>query len=338
MESEPMLTPREKFPLLEKFSSEEDRTHDAASSRTVRATHYQWAIPALPPQKLGMKRWNVDSHPHSYLEVSSQPFQNMAATLGFFPSFKRNDKRTYTDLHLTCMEKNKEGHFSWTLYTLLALNSVHLYCLTWPPATGVGLVDTGVHHVLELLHCRQVGGRETGGEGAAQQVNRVATTIHQAAAHTRHTCHICIAHVRWPLSSHTCQHIPDNLYLLIPVSISQTTCIFSYLSVYPRWPVSFHTCQYIPDDLYLFIHVSISQMACTFSYMSVYPRWPVSFHTCQYIPDDLYLFIPVSISQMACIFHTCQYIPDDLYLFIPVSISQMTCIFSYPSVYPRPCC
>ena len=31
MESEPMLTPREKFPLPEIFSSEEDRTHDTAS-------------------------------------------------------------------------------------------------------------------------------------------------------------------------------------------------------------------------------------------------------------------------------------------------------------------
>ena len=36
MESEPMLTPTEKSPLPEKkFSSEEDRTHDAASSRTA---------------------------------------------------------------------------------------------------------------------------------------------------------------------------------------------------------------------------------------------------------------------------------------------------------------
>ena len=29
------VTPREKSPLLEKFSSEEDRTHNAASSRTA---------------------------------------------------------------------------------------------------------------------------------------------------------------------------------------------------------------------------------------------------------------------------------------------------------------
>ena len=39
MESEPMLTTREKCPLLDKFSSEEDRTHDTASSRTQRAQH-----------------------------------------------------------------------------------------------------------------------------------------------------------------------------------------------------------------------------------------------------------------------------------------------------------
>ena len=44
MESEPMLTPREKSPLLEKISSEEDGTHDAAASRTTSATHYQRAI------------------------------------------------------------------------------------------------------------------------------------------------------------------------------------------------------------------------------------------------------------------------------------------------------
>ena len=42
MESEPMLTPREKSPLPEKFSSE--RTHDAASSRTASPTHYQQPI------------------------------------------------------------------------------------------------------------------------------------------------------------------------------------------------------------------------------------------------------------------------------------------------------
>ena len=44
MESEPMLTSREKSPLPEKFSIEEGQTHDAASSRAVSPTHYQQAI------------------------------------------------------------------------------------------------------------------------------------------------------------------------------------------------------------------------------------------------------------------------------------------------------
>ena len=35
-----------KIPLPKKFSSEEDRTHDATSSRTLNPTHYQRAIPA----------------------------------------------------------------------------------------------------------------------------------------------------------------------------------------------------------------------------------------------------------------------------------------------------
>ena len=56
MESEPMLTPREKFPLPEKFSSEEDRSHNTASSRTASPTHYQWAISPLPPL---LQRTNV---------------------------------------------------------------------------------------------------------------------------------------------------------------------------------------------------------------------------------------------------------------------------------------
>ena len=41
MESKPMLSPREKSLLPETFSSEEDQTYDAASSRTASPTHYQ---------------------------------------------------------------------------------------------------------------------------------------------------------------------------------------------------------------------------------------------------------------------------------------------------------
>ena len=40
-----MLSPREKSPIPEKFS-EEDGTHDAASSKTASPTHYQRALPA----------------------------------------------------------------------------------------------------------------------------------------------------------------------------------------------------------------------------------------------------------------------------------------------------
>ena len=49
-----MLTPREKSCLPENISSEEDRTQDAASSRTSSPTHYQRAIPArfLPLNQL----------------------------------------------------------------------------------------------------------------------------------------------------------------------------------------------------------------------------------------------------------------------------------------------
>ena len=48
MKSEPMLTPREKAPLPEIFSPEEDRTHDAASSKTASPTHYQLNYSGLP--------------------------------------------------------------------------------------------------------------------------------------------------------------------------------------------------------------------------------------------------------------------------------------------------
>ena len=48
MESELMVTQSEKFSLLEKFSQEEDGTHNAESSRTASPTHHQRAIPAAP--------------------------------------------------------------------------------------------------------------------------------------------------------------------------------------------------------------------------------------------------------------------------------------------------
>ena len=46
MEQKLILPPWGKSPLPEKFSSEEDRTHDTASSRTASPTHCQWCFPA----------------------------------------------------------------------------------------------------------------------------------------------------------------------------------------------------------------------------------------------------------------------------------------------------
>ena len=59
-----MLTPTEKSLAQEKFSSEEDRTHDAASSRTASPTRYQRAIPA---PSWAIRQWelkgNFDNKP-----------------------------------------------------------------------------------------------------------------------------------------------------------------------------------------------------------------------------------------------------------------------------------
>ena len=59
MKSEPVLTPRARSPLPEKFSPEEDRTCAAASHRTVSTEHSQWAIPAqkawIEPRSFALK-------------------------------------------------------------------------------------------------------------------------------------------------------------------------------------------------------------------------------------------------------------------------------------------
>ena len=59
MESEPTLFPLVKFPLPEKFSSEEDQTHNAAS-RTASPTHYQWAVPA--PARVKVTECGIKSY------------------------------------------------------------------------------------------------------------------------------------------------------------------------------------------------------------------------------------------------------------------------------------
>ena len=53
MESEPMLIPREKSPLLEnKFFSQEGRTRGAAWRRTASPTHYQLSYPGPNPRRV----------------------------------------------------------------------------------------------------------------------------------------------------------------------------------------------------------------------------------------------------------------------------------------------
>ena len=62
-----MLTPREKSPLPEKFSPEEDGTHDAASSRTAVPAHYRRAIPALACfVQLAILHGRTDSAPNLF--------------------------------------------------------------------------------------------------------------------------------------------------------------------------------------------------------------------------------------------------------------------------------
>ena len=59
-----MLTPREKFPLLEN-SSEQDRTYDTASSRTASQTHHQRAILAHPVARWMLSVGRLTSQQHA---------------------------------------------------------------------------------------------------------------------------------------------------------------------------------------------------------------------------------------------------------------------------------
>ena len=63
-ELEPMLIPWEKSPPKEKFSSEGDGTHDAASSRTASPTHYQQAIPAQLEHQLWSHWYDMNRQPY----------------------------------------------------------------------------------------------------------------------------------------------------------------------------------------------------------------------------------------------------------------------------------
>ena len=94
MESEPMLTPREKSPLPKKKKKKkilrERRTHDAASNRTVSPTHCQRAIPApaifLMYFCIQTKGGSIRTHPFSaFIDMSSShapppPFRSLTST------------------------------------------------------------------------------------------------------------------------------------------------------------------------------------------------------------------------------------------------------------------
>ena len=104
IESEPMLTPREKSPLPEKFPSKEDRIHDAASSRTASPTHDQRAIPApgLISTKVSGSRdafyySPADLHPVSRLFGGHLLFCVGLARYKFCPCFYRNDTKLDTN-------------------------------------------------------------------------------------------------------------------------------------------------------------------------------------------------------------------------------------------------
>ena len=85
MDSEPMLTPREKSPLPEQFSPEEHRTHDAASNRTASLTSNQRAILAQvkllnPKQRMWIKNYReqelinqTETNTAFYIIVRSDP-------------------------------------------------------------------------------------------------------------------------------------------------------------------------------------------------------------------------------------------------------------------------
>ena len=83
--SEPMLTPREKSPLWEKFS-EEDRTHNAASGRA--------ASPTLPTSYSGPSQvWSVRSYSVLYCSLCPLPEQYFSPLL--------NDCLSDASLHLS---------------------------------------------------------------------------------------------------------------------------------------------------------------------------------------------------------------------------------------------
>ena len=95
IESETMLTSREKSSLLEKSSSEEDRTHNAASCRTVSLTHYQLSysssIIIIFTIFITLYVMDIDQHFQLNLQSNSNPVTYWTETVNHYhPHLKHN--------------------------------------------------------------------------------------------------------------------------------------------------------------------------------------------------------------------------------------------------------
>ena len=99
-----MLTPREKSPLLKKFSPEEDRTYNAASIRTVSLTHYQPASPApVYGVNIRSKIWlqtnnHVCLQMHIYIYIRTKNMESTHKDRHIFTN-THADTDTHTHIH-----------------------------------------------------------------------------------------------------------------------------------------------------------------------------------------------------------------------------------------------
>ena len=162
MEFEPMLTPRKKNPPPEKFSPEEDQTHDAASNRTVSPTQYQQAILApflitwIHMLLILIKNQKVFSkgQTSSFSLLRTSSFSDDCSN-----SFSRSCTFTCTcqRWELKCLQssitqvekKKKHRHKAWyTLFTFKATMNIHshdIYLLKWKLNFSLYSMHTSTH-------------------------------------------------------------------------------------------------------------------------------------------------------------------------------------------------
>ena len=131
-----MLTPLEKSPLPETFSSEEDRTHDAASSRTVSPTQYQRAIPA------SRHRYDDRTPESPAHEADALPLSHRWSN----GSVRSRDQTTsHTARVVTAVSLNSSRYISTYVLFLRQMStmhtcftSFHLYCSAQLSTSNVG--------------------------------------------------------------------------------------------------------------------------------------------------------------------------------------------------------